>query len=125
MPIQRNPVAAHRRVILFHHGVASVPAACEALALRGIEVRVATDFQELAAWLVCWRGSAVAVVQLPPLDTFQSTTLTAIRRIDPSVAIAVLTPGSTSDQVADEAMQLLATGRSAAVEEELPERDAA
>jgi hypothetical protein len=125
VPIQRNPVAAHRRVILFHHGVGCVPAACEALALRGIEVRAATDFQELAAWLVCWRGSAIAVVQLPPLDTFQATTLAAMRRIDPTIAIAALTPGSTSDQIADEAMQLLAAGRSAAIDEDLPEREAA
>jgi hypothetical protein len=123
--IQRNPGAKPRRVIVFHHRVSSVPAACEALALQGVEVRTTTDFQELAAWLVCWRGSAVALVELPAIDTFQTTTLAAIRRLDPGVAIAALVPGSSADQLTDAAMQLLAAGHGPAVEEELPEREAA
>jgi len=123
--IPRNPDAAPRRVILFHHRVSAAAAACEALALRGVEVRAVTDFQELAAWLVCWRGSAVALVELPALDTFQTTTLAAIRRIDPSVAIAALVPGSTADQLIDEAIQLLSARHQGAVDDELPEREAA
>lgn len=88
-------------------------------------MRAATDFNELAAWLTCWRGTAVVLVQLPVLDTLQRATLSAIRRIDRSVAIAAVVPGSTADQLVDEALQLLAAGHGAPVEDELPEREAA
>jgi hypothetical protein len=125
MPILRNPFVAPRRVIFFHHRVPSVPAASEALALRGIDVRVTTDFPELAAWLVCWRGTAVALVELPQAEPFQATTLAAIRRLDPSIAIAPLVPGSSADQLTGQATELLTARSGAAVDEDLPEREAA
>lgn len=125
MPILRNPFVAPRRVIFFHHRVPSVPAASEALALRGIEVRVSTDFPELSAWLVCWRGTAVALVELPEAEPFQATTLAAIRRLDPSIAIATIAAGSTADQLIGEATELLTARSDAAVEDDLPEREAA
>jgi hypothetical protein len=120
MSSPRNCFAAQRRVILFHHRVSSAPAACEALGLQGIDVRVTTDFQELAACLVCWRGTAVALVELPAAEPFQVTTLAAIRRLDPSVPIAVLVPGSTADQLTDAAIRLLDAGRGAPVEDDVP-----
>lgn len=113
-------------MILFHHRLAAVPAACEALALRGVEVVAATEFTELSAWLVCWRGTAVGLIQLPELDSLRATTLAAIRRIDPSVAITPLVPGSTADQLVDQALELLAARHApAVVDEELSEREAA
>jgi hypothetical protein len=96
------------RVLVYSHGVSSVPDLCEALARRGIEVRSVSDFQELCAWLVCWRGTAVAIVEMPRTEIFRDAVTGALHRIDPGLPIAPLDPARTADRMMQDVQRLLA-----------------
>ncbi|HEU5056105.1 MAG TPA: hypothetical protein VFU21_06255 [Kofleriaceae bacterium] len=108
MPMQRARLAPPARVLVYSHGVPSVPVLCEALAPRGIDVRSFSDFQELCAWLVCWRGTAVALVEMPPTDAFRDAVTGALHRIDPGLPIAPLDPAQPPDRMLRDVQRLLA-----------------
>ena len=94
------------RLLVYSHHAAD--ALRDALARRGVEVRSFTDFQELCAWLVCWRGTAAALVEMPAADTFREAVAEALHRIDPGLPIAPLDPARTVDRTLQDAQRLLA-----------------
>lgn len=96
------------RVLVYNHSVSSVPDLCEALARLGVDVRSVSDFQELCAWLVCWRGTAVAIVEMPRSETFRDAVTGALHRIDPGLPIAPLDPAHPADQMVQDVRRLLA-----------------
>jgi hypothetical protein len=108
MPTERARFAPPARVLVYSHDLPSVPVVCEALAARGVEVRSFSDFQELCAWLVCWRGTAVALVEMPRTDTFRDAVTGALHRIDPGLPIAPLDPAEPPDRVLRDVQRLLA-----------------
>jgi hypothetical protein len=94
------------RLLVYSHHAAD--ALRDALARRGVEVRSFTDFQELCAWLVCWRGTTAALVEMPAADTFREAVAGALHRIDPGLPIAPLDPARTVDRTLQDAQRLLA-----------------
>ena len=106
--MQRAPIAPPVRLLVYSHDLPSLSSIAEALARRGIEVRAVSDFQELCAWLVCWRGTAAALVEMPGLDTFRETVMGALHRIDPGLAVAPLDRPHTVEQTVQDVMPLLA-----------------
>jgi hypothetical protein len=126
MPTERARLAPPARVLIYSHRVLSVPALCEALTRRGVEVRAVSEFMELCAWLVCWRGTAVALVEMPRADTLRQAVMGALLRIDPGLPIAPLDPARTPDQMMRDVQRLLAADHLAdEADDELSSRDAA
>lgn len=122
MSIERAPA----RVLVYGHRVPSVPALCEALANCGVQVRAVNDFQELCAWLVCWRGTTVALVAMPGIETFREAVIAALHRIDPGLPIAPLDPARTVDSMMGDVERLLAADHMPVeAQENLPFREAA
>jgi hypothetical protein len=116
---------APTRVLVYSHGAPSVPALSQALRRRGVEVRQVGDFQELCAWLVCWRGTAVALVEMPPADTFRDAVIGALHRIDHGLPLAPLDPSRTADQLMRDVRRLLAADHLPdEADDELTTRDA-
>ncbi len=124
MPLQRARLAPPARVLIYG---ASIPSTLsEALAAGGVDVRSVSDFQDLCAWLVCWRDTAVALVDMPRADILRDAVTHALRRIDPGLPIAPLDPTATSEQLTQSVRRLLAAQRLPAdAADELPTREAA
>jgi hypothetical protein len=108
MTMQRAQFAPPARVLVYSHNLPSASTLSEALARRGVEVRAVNDFQELCAWLVCWRGTAVALVELPRIDTFRETVMGDLHRLDPGLPVAPLDPAHTEEEMMHDVLPLLA-----------------
>lgn len=106
--MQRAEIARPTRLLAYSHNQPSASALSEALARRGVEVRAVSDFQELCAWLVCWRGTAVALVEMPGADTFRQAVMGALHRIDPGLPVAPLDPALPTDRMTEDVLRLLA-----------------
>jgi DNA-binding NarL/FixJ family response regulator len=92
-----EPAARPQRVVLYHSHFASVGGLRDALTSDGVEVRVVSAFQEVAAWLMLYWDSAVLVLHPPAIDTFRRATLEAIRKVAPEVPIVALVPGLSAE----------------------------
>lgn len=125
--MQRAPFAPPPpRVLVYSHRDPAAAAVRDALARRGVEVRSVNDFQELLAWLVCWRGTAVALVELPATGSFRDAVTGALRRIDRGLPIALLDPLHATDRTIREVQRLLAADHLLdEAEDDLSRRDAA
>jgi hypothetical protein len=108
MTMQRAEFAPPARVLTYSHDLPFASTLSEALAPRGVEVRAVSDFQELCAWLVCWRGTAVALVEMPRPDTLREAVMGALHRIDPGLPVAPLDPARTTAQMTQDVFRLLA-----------------
>lgn len=124
--MQRAELAPPPRLLAYSHDLPSASALSEALARRGVEVRAVSDFQELCAWLVCWRGTAVALVEMPRADTFREAVVGALHRIDPGLPVAPLDPARTTAEMTQDVFRLLAADHlSDDADEDLSAREAA
>ena len=94
-----SPARAERpmRVVLYQQQLASANGLRELLVRRGLEVRTAGMFNDLAGWLMLYGESTVLVLELPAIDTFRRAVLKEVRRLAPGIGVVALAKAVTPE----------------------------
>jgi DNA-binding NarL/FixJ family response regulator len=94
--VPTEAMAVRRGILLQIDAPVVTKALREVLADAGYDVHAASQFKDLAAWLLLHRD-ATLVIALPAIDFFRKAVLREVKRLSPTVRIIALAPSVTID----------------------------